>query len=372
LPWWEYGLLSEAVTFVLSDDQEELRRVVRSFLAETSPPAEVRRLMETPGGYEPATWRRMADELGLHGLAIPEELGGMGFGWIELGTVFEEMGRALAGGPLLASVAVAAGVLLHAGDDAAAADLVPGIARGETVATLASGEGGEFVAGGTPPVLSGQCAYVLDGLVADLILVAAGGSLFAVEGTAPGITREPMGTMDLTRKLARLTFDRTPARLVGAEGAARPAVEAGLALGTIALANEQVGGAQRCLEMTLDYAKTRHQFGRPIGSFQAIKHACADVLQQIESARSTAAYANWAASHTEDEPGEMLLAASLAKAACSDAYVDSAAQCIQVHGALGFTWVHDAHLYFKRAKSSALLFGDPTHHRSVLADRLGL
>lgn len=360
------------MNFVHSEEQEELWRVVRSFLADTSPPAEVRRLMETGEGYEPAVWRRMAEELGLHGLAIPEEYGGSGFGWAELGGVFEEMGRALAGGPFLATVAVAAGVLLALRDRSAAADLLPGIARGETIATLAHGEGGDVAArlAGGRWTLQGHQPYVLDGLVANLVLVAAGGSLFGVDGDAPGLVREPMGTMDLTRKLARLRFDGTPARLIGAEGEAATAVEAGLAWGAIALANEQVGGAQRCLDMTVDYARTREQFGRKIGSFQAVKHACADLLCDIEAARSTAAYANWAADSRDG--GEMLMAASLAKAACSDAYVNAAAECIQIHGALGFTWVHDAHLYFKRAKSSALLFGDPTHHRALLASRLGL
>ena len=351
--------------------------MVRSFLAATASPAQVRRLMETADGFDVAAWRRMADELGLTALAVPEAAGGMGFGWLELGVVFEEMGRALAGGPLLASVATAAGALLGADRGADAngrGDLLAGMASGETIATLAVAEdrGRWDLAGSTLTVtgdgrLHGHKSWVLDGLTANLILVAADNGLYAVDADAPGLTRTPIPTLDLTRKLARLEFDGTPARLV-APGPA--AAQHGLAYGAIALANEQVGGAQRCLEMAVAYAKTRKQFGRPIGSFQAVKHKCADLLREIESARSTAAYANWAA--TEPDGHELLVAASLAKVACSEAYLHAAEECIQIHGALGFTWEHDAHLYFKRAKSSSLLFGDATYHRNRLGDLLEL
>jgi len=380
------------VTFVLSEEQEELRKVVRAFFAATSPPAAVRRLMETPDGYDAGAWRRMAGELGLPALAIPEADGGMGFGLVELGLVFEEAGRALAGGPLLASAAMATGAVLAsaaggadggdgdgeggAGDGDGGRDLLAALARGDRIGTLAVAEdrgrwdraGVATTAAGHPggARLHGHKSWVLDGLTADLILVAAADGLYAVDGDAPGLTRTPIPTLDLTRKLARLVFDGAPARRVGGW----PAVEAGLAWAAVALANEQVGGAQRCLEMAVAYAKERTQFGRPIGSFQAIKHKCADLLREIESARSTAAYANWAA--TQPDHGELLVAASLAKAACSGAYLHAASECIQIHGALGFTWEHDAHLYFKRAKSSSLLFGDPTHHRTRLADLLGL
>ena len=357
---------------MLSEEQEELRKVVRSFLSATASPSQVRRLMDTADGFDGAVWGRMASELGLTALAVPESAGGMGFGWIELGVVFEEMGRALAGGPLLASAATAAGALMAAG--AGAEDLLPGVARGETIATLAVAEdrgrwdeAGVTLTATEQGRLHGHKSWVVDGLSADLILVAARGGLYAVEGGAPGLTRTPIPTLDLTRKLARLEFDATPARRL-ADGHA--AVRAGLACGAIALANEQVGGAQRCLEMAVAHAKTRKQFGRTIGSFQAVKHKCADMLREIESARSTAAYANWAA----DQPdrGELLVAASLAKVACSEAYLHATEECIQIHGALGFTWEHDAHLYFKRAKSSLLLFGDPTYHRGLLANLQGL
>ncbi|MGH9280622.1 MAG: acyl-CoA dehydrogenase family protein [Acidimicrobiales bacterium] len=369
------------VTFVLSEEQEELRHVVRSFLAEVSPPQRVRELMESDPGYDPAVWRRMATELGLHGLALPEDVGGSGFGWVELGLVFEEMGRVLLCAPFLSTVALAAGALQAAGDGD---DLLAGIASGGTVATLAVTEdNGSWRADGVALaarpgaggwVLDGHKAYVVDGLAAGLVLVAArspsGVGLFAVDGAAPGLRREPMAAMDLTRPLARLEFASTPARLIGPDGGGWPAVETAHALGVVALAAEQVGGAQRALELSIEYALSRRQFGRPIGSFQAIKHRLADLLTEVEAARSTAAYAAFAASR--DDRDELLIAAALAHAACSEAYVHVAGECIQVHGALGFTWEHDAHLYFKRAKASSLLFGDPALHRALLADRLGI
>ncbi len=370
---------------MLSEEQEELRQVVRAFLADTSPPSTVRRLMETAEGYDPAVWRQMADQLGLQSLAIPEDYGGLGFGWVELGIVFEEMGRALAGGPFLPTVALAAGALLASGDGQAAADLLPAIASGDCIATLAVvEEGGRWDEAGIALeatgdgagawVLTGHKTHVLDGTVAHLVLVAArtgaGVSLFAVDETAPGLTRLPVSTLDLTRNLARLDFAAAPARLIGRDGQGWPAVRAGLTLATVALAAEQVGGADRCLEMAVEYAKQREQFGRPIGSFQAIKHKCADTLVQVEAARSAAAYAAWAAAEGDED--ELLLAGSLAKAACSEAYQRAASENIQIHGAIGFTWEHDAHLYFKRAKSSSLLFGDPTYHRKLLATGLGL
>ena len=194
-------------------------------------------------------------------------------------------------------------------------------------------------------------------------------SLFAVEGSAPGLVRTPLATMDQTRKQARLEFSSTPARLIGQEGAAGPVVQHTLDLAAVALAAEQVGGAQRCLDMAVDYAKTRIQFGRPIGSFQAIKHKCADMLLEVESAKSAAYYGGWAAAEDSDE---LPVVASLAKSYCSEAYFHAASENIQIHGGIGFTWEHDAHLYFKRAKSSELLLGDPSYHRELLAQRIGI
>jgi alkylation response protein AidB-like acyl-CoA dehydrogenase len=194
-------------------------------------------------------------------------------------------------------------------------------------------------------------------------------SLFAVDADAAGLTRTPLATMDQTRKQARLEFSATPARLVGEEGGAGPALSRTLDLAAVALAAEQVGGGQRCLDMAVDYAKTRIQFGRPIGSFQAIKHKCADMLLEVESAKSAAYYAGWAAAEDSEE---LPVVASLAKSYCSEAYFHAAAENIQIHGGIGFTWEHDAHLYFKRAKSSELLLGDPSYHRELLAQRIGI
>ena len=183
------------------------------------------------------------------------------------------------------------------------------------------------------------------------------------------MTATPLATMDQTRKQARLEFASTPARLVGDEGAAAPVLSRTLDLAAVALAAEQVGGAQRCLDMAVEYAKTRIQFGRPIGSFQAIKHKCADMLLEVESAKSAAYYAGWAAAEDSEE---LPVVASLAKSYCSEAFFHAAAENIQIHGGIGFTWEHDAHLYFKRAKSSELMLGDPSYHRELLAQRIGI
>jgi alkylation response protein AidB-like acyl-CoA dehydrogenase len=339
--------------------------------------------METVEGYDAAIWKQMGEQLGLQGLAIPEEFGGSGFTYVELVVVLEEMGRALLCAPYFSTIALAANTLLHSGDEAAKKEHLPGIASGETIATLAftepSGrwdEAGitmEATKSGDGWSLTGEKMFVLDGHTADLVLVAArtaaGLSLFTVEGTASGLTRTPLTTMDQTRKQARLTFDSVPAKLIGTDGEGWTVLNRVLDLAAVALAAEQVGGAQKVLEMSVEYAKVRVQFGRPIGSFQAIKHKCADMLLEVESAKSAAYYAAWCAAELNDE---LPVVASLSKAYCSEAYFHAAAENIQIHGGIGFTWEHDAHLYFKRAKSSELLFGDPTYHRELLAQRIGI
>jgi alkylation response protein AidB-like acyl-CoA dehydrogenase len=371
------------VNFGFSEEQEELRRHARRFFEDKSPVTEVRRLMETTEGYDPAVWSQMANQLGLQALAIPEEFGGAGFGYVELVVVLEEMGRALVCAPYFSTVALAANALLASGDDAAKKEYLPAIASGETIATLAytepSGrwdlEGIELAAtqSGEGWSLSGVKSYVLDGHTASLVLVAArtpgGISLFAVDGGAAGLTRTALATMDQTRKQAKLDFDGVAGRLIGTEGGAGPVLQKTLDLAAVALAAEQVGGAQRVLEMSVEYAKSRIQFGRPIGSFQAIKHKCADMLLEVESAKSAAYYAGWAAAEDNDE---LPVTACLAKAYCSEAYFHAAAENIQIHGGIGFTWEHDAHLYFKRAKSSELILGDPAYHRELLAQRIGI
>ena len=371
------------MNFAFSEEQEELRKTVRSFLDQKSPETEVRRLMETDEGYDPAVWKQMGEQLGLQGLIVPEEFGGSGYSYVELGVVLEEMGRALLCAPYFSTVVLAGNALLHSGDDAAKKDYLPGIASGETIATLAftepSGkwdEAGitmEATKKGDGWVLNGTKSFVLDGATASLILVAArtgkGVSLFGVEGDASGLTRTALSTMDQTRKQAKLEFNGTPARLIGTEGDGWKTLSTVLDLAAVALAAEQVGGAQKVLDMSVEYAKVRIQFGRPIGSFQAIKHKCADMLLEVESAKSAAYYGMWCASEMNDELPSV---ASLAKAYCSEAYFHSAAENIQIHGGIGFTWEHPAHLYFKRAKSSELLFGDPTYHRELLAQRIGI
>jgi alkylation response protein AidB-like acyl-CoA dehydrogenase len=373
-----------SMNFAFTDEQDELRNTVRGFLDAKSPESAVREQMETEAGYDESVWRQMAEQMGLQGLAIPEEFGGSGFTFIELGIVLEEMGRSLLCAPFFSTVVLAANTLLHSGDDAAKKDHLPGIASGEAIATVAftepSGrwdEAGiemEATQSGDGWTLSGTKMFVLDGHTANLIIVAArtpqGVSLFAVDGDASGLTRTALSTMDQTRKQARLDFDNvTTKRLIGAEGDGWNVLNKVLDLVAIGLAAEQVGGAQKVLDMAVEYAKVRVQFGRPIGSFQAIKHKCADMLLEVESAKSAAYYGMWCASELNDELPSV---ASLAKAYCSEAYFHAAAENIQIHGGIGFTWEHPAHLYFKRAKSSELLFGDPTYHRELLAQRIGI
>ena len=371
------------MNFAFDDEHEALRSTVRKFLADYSPEAEVRRLMETPEGYNPEVWQQLAGQLGLLGLIVPEQYGGSGFGFLELIVVFEEMGRSLLCAPFFSTVAMATTLLLALDDEAARQDLLPRIASGSCVATVAlAEEAGSWnpadvamtaVPDGAGWTLSGDKFYVVDGHVADVVLVVArtqaGPSVFAVDRGATGLVTVLFSTMDKTRKLARLTFDGTPARLIGSAGEAGRAVAAMLDLAAIALAAEQVGGAQRVLEIAVGYAKIREQFGRPIGSFQAIKHKCANMLLEIEAARSAAYYAGWAAA--EDDP-ELAVCASIAKAYCSEAYVHAAAENIQIHGGIGFTWEHPAHLYFKRAKSSELFLGPSSYHRERLLQGIGI
>jgi alkylation response protein AidB-like acyl-CoA dehydrogenase len=376
------------VNFAFSDEQEELRQTIRKFLDARSPSAEVRRVMETDAGYDEVLWKQMAEELALQGMHIPEEYGGQGFTFVELGIVLQEMGRALLPSPYLATICLAANAILNAGSEEDKRELLPPIAAGERIASLALTEpDGRWDAGGIEIeatekdgsfTLSGTKTYVVDGHVASLLVVAArtpgtsgeeGITLFVVDGDADGLTRTKLDTMDPTRKQARLDFEGVPARPLGTPGEAWPALQKTLDQIAVCLSAEATGGSERCLDMAVDYAKSRVQFGRPIGAFQAIKHKCADILLQVESARTAAYYALWAAAENGDE---LRIAAPMAKAFCSEAFFFAAKENIQVHGGIGFTWEHDSHLYFRRAKSTELLFGDPTYHRELLADRLGI
>jgi alkylation response protein AidB-like acyl-CoA dehydrogenase len=370
------------MNFAFNEEQEELRRMVERFLVEKSPETEVRRLMATEEGYDPAVWSQMAEQLGLQAIAIPEEFGGAGYSFVELLVILEQMGAALLCAPYFSTAVLATCALLNSGDHDAQAEYLPRIAGG-SIATLALIEDSgrweldhiacEASASGSEFTLNGSKNYVLDGHIADFVLVAArsakGLSLFVVDKDAAGFSATALPTMDQTRKQARIEFANTPARLIGTEGGALDGLSKTLDQAAVALAAEQVGGAQRVLDTSVAYAKERIQFGRPIGSFQAIKHKCADMLLEVESAKSAAYYGAWAAAEgAEDLP----VVASLAKSYCSEAYFHAAAENIQIHGGIGFTWEHSAHLYFKRAKSSELMFGDPAYHRELLATRLGI
>lgn len=359
---------------MFTEEQEELRGYVRQWLDERAPLDEVRRIMETPEGHQPELWKELA-ELGWLGIAVPEAQGGAGYGFAELAVLAEEMGRTLFPSPFLSTVVMAAGLVEALGEDAQKAELLGGIAAGERLAVvIPDGDGAGIRAEGDNWSLSGSARFVLDGHTAPTLLVVAdtagGRRVFVVDGDGPGVERRRLDVMDLTRPQARIELTAAPGSpLGGGEAETAAALTAMTHRAVAALAMEQVGGTEACLDMSVSYAKERHQFGRPIGSFQAIKHLCADMLVLLESAKSAAHHLAVA---IDDDPDEVAVAAPLAKSYCSEAYVRVAADTIQVYGGIGFTWEHSAHLYLKRAKSSSLLFGDGTHHRAQLAGRLAL
>jgi alkylation response protein AidB-like acyl-CoA dehydrogenase len=377
--------------FSFSEDQDELRRAARRFLEVASSEERVRSAMDTEQGYDSATWEQLSGELAWTALTIPEEFGGLGMSYLDLHPLMEEMGRALLCSPFFATICLGANTLLLGGNDAQKERYLPGIAAGETTATLAYGEKNNrmnaegveatYSRNGAGYILRGAKSYVLDGHTADLLVVAAravnskgaeGVSLFLVPGDTEGLKRTWLPTMDQTRRLASIELgDVVVSRdgLLGEEERGWALVERTLDLARIALAAEQVGAAEMCLEMAVEYAKVRKQFGRPIGSFQAIKHECADMLMMVESARSAAFYASALAGQGDTDLEE---AASSAKAFCSDTFFHCAAENIQIHGGIGFTWEHAAHMYFKRAKATEALFGDAAFHRERFAKRMGL
>jgi alkylation response protein AidB-like acyl-CoA dehydrogenase len=338
--------------------------------------------METEAGFERDGWRELNQQLGLTAVHIPEEFGGQGFGFVEFGIVLEEMGRALACAPYFASTALAATAIMNAGTDAQKRGLLPSIAAGDTIATLAFTEpNGRWDAAGieataTPAGgkfrLDGVKSFVLDGHTADLIVVAArrpgsagddGLSLLTVPGDAPGLARRALKVLDPTRKQARLEFCAGEAKLLGEEGGGAGPLAKTLAQAAACLANEMVGGAEKLRQSALDYANMRVQFGRPISSFQSMKHKQADMLVDVELAKSAAYHAAAAAA---DDDADLPALASLAKACASDAYMQTAIHTIQIHGGIGFTWDNDTHLWFKRAKSSEVFLGDPAWHRELM------
>jgi alkylation response protein AidB-like acyl-CoA dehydrogenase len=367
-----------ALDFNFTDEHEELRATVRAFLEEKSDEAAVRQHMASERGFDEAVWKQMAEEIGLAGLIIDEAHGGAGMSYVELLVVMEQMGRALLCSPFLSTAVFGASALAACADEPTRKELLAGIASGKTRVAVAHAEpGGRWDLGAITMVakggkLTGTKTLVIDGHSADVLLVVArdgkGLGLYRVDADAQGLTRTRLPELDLTRRLARVDFEKTPATKVS-QGDQTAALEKVLGLVVAALTAEQVGGAQKCLDMATEYAKTRLQFGRPIGSYQAIKHKCAEMLVSVEFAKSAAYNACFAAAEDADD---FLECASLAKAYCSEAYFHAAADTIQIHGGMGFTWEHPAHLYFKRAKSSELLFGDAPHHREAVAARLGL
>ncbi len=371
-----------ALDLSLTEEHEELRATLRSFVEQQSDEQAVREQMTSERGFDPQVWALMAEQLGLAGLIVPEEYGGAGFGAVELMLAMEETGRALLCSPLLGTSVFAAQALLACADEATRKDLLPPVAAGRSIVSVAIAEpSGRWDLGGIGMrarktgaglALDGAKSWVLDGHGADVILVVARGDaglgLFRVDGSAEGLSRTLVPSLDLTRKLAHLDFTATPATPIS-QGDQSEALERVLAFTLAALAAEQVGGAQACLDMATGYARTRLQFGRPIGSYQAIKHKCADMLVAVEFARSAAYRACFAAAAESDELRE---AAALAKSYCSETYFRAASDNLQIHGGMGFTWEHPAHLYLKRAKASELLFGSAAHHREELARIVGI
>ncbi|MGC2794991.1 MAG: acyl-CoA dehydrogenase family protein [Mycobacterium sp.] len=373
-------MLSSA-PFLVSDEQLALRNAVADVLARHSSEAQVRALMATDTGFDPAVWRELA-AMGLTGLLISDEYGGAGAGPVELGIVLEEMGRVLVVSPFLSTAVLVPNLLAETGDTAECAAVLPRIAAGELIASVAFAEDGSARLPATIATSAGAIGeawhitgykhFVLDGQLADLLYVLAdsdaGAAVFAVDAGATGLDVTPLTTVDPTRKQCRLQFVDTPARLVGRLGAGVEVFSAALDRSAVALLSEQAGGARRAVEMATEYAKTRYQFGRAIGSFQAVKLMCADMLLEAESAVSAARFV--AGSFAALAPSRIADLA-LAQAYCSDAFVSVAANNIQVHGGIGFTWEHPAHLYLRRARSDAQLLGSPSWHRERYLQQIG-
>lgn len=377
--------------FRLNEEQEALQESARSFLAEHSGPEQIRSAMQSPAGFDSEIWRLISIELGWPSLHIPEAYGGVGLGHVDLALLLEATGEALLCAPLFATVALTANAILEIGTETQKAAALPLIAEGEQRATLAFAEAsGRWDAAGiqttaTPDgadfLLDGYKSQVVDGHSADQILVVArrpesvdenGLSVFVIPKDRPGLSSKLLPTMDQTRRLADIELAGVRASrddLLGEPDKAWPGLRRTLDLAAIALAAEQVGGATRCLEMAVSYSKEREQFGRSIGSFQALKHKCADMFVAVETARSALYYA---ACIADDGSDDLSTNASLAKAWCSEAYFRCAAESIQIHGGVGFTWEYDPHLHFKRARAGESWLGNPAYHRERVAKAIGL
>ena len=373
--------------FAHSEEQQLIRESARTLLGERAGSAQLRAVLDQPGGYDPQLWSTMG-ELGWTGLAIPQAHGGAGLGWVELCLLQEEQGRRLVASPFFATCALAAPLIAACGDEAQRASLLPQIASGGVrIGCALIGTDGVPPCDGVSVALESRGAdfrvngvsdFVIHGDSADLFLVlsrtpgshgAAGISVAMIPAASPGVTVQRHVMLDLTRPMSRVEFAGVVIprdHLLGEPGSAGSAVEQALDLARIALASEALGGAERVLEMTSAYAKERVQFGRPIGAFQAIKHRLADMMIAVEAARSAAWYA---ASVADERREELAEAAAIAKSYCCDAFFDCAANAIQLHGGIGFTWEHDAHLYFKRARATATLLGSPGWQRERLVRR---
>lgn len=362
---------------ITAEDRAAMTESVRRLLASQNTEADVRRVMEIPQGFDDGLWRKLV-ELGVTGVAIPSEYDGLGGGPVELELIMEEAGAALLAAPLFAGV-MAASLIEATGDEAARKRLLPGIAGGRVATVALTGDAGTWTpegvavsahAHGNSWALDGSASFVLHGANADLIIVVAktdgGFGIFEVAKDSDGLTVDVLPTFDRTQRMAKLSFDHVTAQRIGSAG--WEAVTAMLDVALVALAGEQAGGARRVLEFTTQYAKTRHQFGRAIGSFQAIKHMAADLLLESESATSAARAA--AAALAEDAPDKDA-AVALAAFACADAFGKVTADAVQMHGGIAFTWAHPAHLYLRRARADAQLLGNAAYHRERYLKALG-
>ena len=379
------------MSFSFTDDQRAIRDAARSFLSESVTSERLRAAIDTPAGMDDALWRSMAEEMGWLGVALPERFGGLGLGAVELAILMEETGRVLAPVPFFTTAAFGAPLIQACASEAQHAALLPGLASGATrIALCLTGKSGRPVPQDIPATLSrgkggmrlsGQAQYVAHGAAADLLLVIArapgskahdGLSVIALPKTAKGVTIHPLTSLDLTRPYAAVSFDNVtvaPDWVLGDAEAQGAKLRHVLSVAAAMLAAEQLGGTDRVLEMSVDYVKQRMQFGRVIGSFQAIKHMLADMMILGEASRSAAYYAACA---IDDAPEELEEAAAIARAYCSDAYIRCSGDAVQAHGGIGFTWEHDAHFFFKRARATASLLGDANHHREIVARVLGL
>jgi alkylation response protein AidB-like acyl-CoA dehydrogenase len=378
------------MNFGFNEEQELLRNTARKFFENECPSDTVRRLMETPEGINPELWKKLAEQ-GWLGLIYPEQYDGMALGLVDLVVLMEEMGRAVAPGPYFSTVLLGGLAILEAGSDAQKKEWLPRIAAGDRRVALAwmepsaqlgsSGVTLTAVEKGGTYTLSGTKLFVHDAHTADALVVAArtgpgagadGVSLFLLPKGTKGLAVTLLPTMDQTRKLCEVACADVTVRadaLLGTAGAGWAPLARVLDRATLALCAEMCGGAQKVLDMTVEYAKIRQAFGRPIGAYQGVKHRAADMLVDVENSKSITYYAAWA---LDEGSPEAPLAVSMAKAYVSDAFRRVAAAGIQLHGGIGFTWEHDLHLYFKRAKGSEFTFGDATHHRERVAQLVNL